>query len=148
LTKKGEREGITFTFSWTDQHGDAQPGTSESSLPSTASLPPRALLAVTRPAWQIGKPKQNPGPDILLLVNGADGFVGTNVVIDADPTYFTFVLRRELGDISGIGGLRFAGRPTEAGTALGVNFTVTYNDMNGDEQTDYVPAKFGYGWGF
>lgn len=148
LTKRGEREGVTFTFSWTDQNGDAQPVAGVDDLPTSATLPARALEPVMQPTWQVGRPKQNPAKDVYMLVNGADGFVGTNVVIDADPAYFTFILKRELGDLTGLGGLRFAGRPTEAGRVLGVTFTISYNDVNGDEHIDYVPVEFGGGWGF
>lgn len=146
LTKRGEREGVTFTFAWTDQLGDAQPRTGVDGLPVSATLPARPLKPIMQPTWQIGRPKQNPAKDVFMLVNGADGFECTNVVIDAEPTYFTFMLKRELGDLAGIGGLRFAGRPTEAGRMLGATFTISYNDVNGDEHTDYLPMEFGRGW--
>ncbi|MGB3374901.1 MAG: hypothetical protein WBA87_07160 [Microbacterium sp.] len=143
LTREGARRGVAFDLSWIDQNGDRQPETSGSNLPSTASLPAKPLQKVVRPTWQIGRPKQSPGPDILVLANGAEGCVAKNVVIEADADYFTFVLKRELGDLEGIGVLRFAGRPTENGSVLGVDFYVTYEDVNGDEHTDHVPAKFG-----
>lgn len=148
LTKRGESEGVTFTFSWTDQHGDAQPVDGGDGLPTSATLPMRVLKPVTQPTWQIGRPKHHPDKDIFVLLNGADGFVGTKVVIDADPIYFTFILKRELGDLTGLGSLRFAGRATEAGAAFGVVFTISYNDVNGAEQTDYLPVGAGMGWGF
>ncbi|WEG10090.1 hypothetical protein PU630_05935 [Microbacterium horticulturae] len=66
------------------------------------------------------------------------------MVIDADPNYFTFIRKKELGDLEGIGVLRFAGRPTDSGAAFGVDFTVTYEDANGDRCSDHVPAKFGF----
>lgn len=145
VTREGERSGVTIELSWTDQYGDSQPATGGPLLPHIASLPPKSPRPVTQPAWQIGRPKGGASPEVLILVNGADGFVGTNVVIEADPDYFTFVLKRELGDLAGIGGLRFAGLPTDAGRALGVDFNVTYYDINGDEHRDHVPVKFDYG---
>jgi hypothetical protein len=148
LTERGEREGVTFTFSWTDQLGDAQPLTGMDDMPDFATLPARIPKQVSQPAWQIGRPKQNPAPDVWLLWNGADGFVGTEVKIDAEPAYFTFTLKRELGDLAGMGGLRFAGRPTQTGKVLGVTFTISYKDANGDDQFDYLPVEFGTGWGF
>jgi hypothetical protein len=148
VTKRGEREGVTFTFSWTDQHGDAQPMAGTDDLPTSASIAARPLKPVIRPTWQIGRPKKNATEDVLMLLNGADGFVGKDVVIDADSAYFTFILNRELKDLTGRGGLLFAGRPTEAGKALGVTFEITYTDANGDEHTDLVPKQFGMGWGF
>ncbi|WP_431867383.1 hypothetical protein, partial [Microbacterium paraoxydans] len=60
---------------------------------------------------------------------------------------FTFVLKRELGDLEGIGGMRFVGRPTEAGRTFGVVFTVTYQDVNDEERTDYVPVEPSMNWG-
>jgi hypothetical protein len=147
VTRRGEREGVKFTFSWTDQNGDAQPMAGVDDLPTSASLAPRALKPVMRPTWQIGRPKQSASEDVLILVNGADGFVGKDVIIDADPTYFTFIRNRELQDLSGRGGLLFAGRPTEAGKVLGVTFEISYTDVNGDEHIDHVPKQFGMGWG-
>ncbi len=146
LTRKGASEGVRFQFSWTDQNGDRQPETSGEGLASEAALPPQRRRPPVRPTWQIGRPKQNPGKDVLVLANGAEGFVGKDVVIDADPSFFTFILKRELGDLAGIGILRFAGRPTEAGRVLGVTFTVTYLDANDEECTDHVPAEFGLGF--
>lgn len=146
-TKRGEREGVTFTVSWTDQNGDAQPTGDRDDLPSTATLPSRALQPVVQPTWQIGLPRQSPGKDVLMLANGAQGFEAKNLVIDADPIYFTFVLKRELGDLEGIGGMRFVGRPTEAGRTFGVVFTVTYQDVNDEERTDYVPVEPSMNWG-
>jgi hypothetical protein len=72
LTREGARRGVAFDLSWIDQNGDRQPETSGSNLPSTASLPAKPLQKVVRPTWQIGRPKQSPGPDILVLANGAE----------------------------------------------------------------------------
>lgn len=143
LTREGIRRGVTFDLSWTDQNGDRQPETGGSDLLSTVSLPAKPLKKVIRPAWQIGIPREKSAPEVLMLVNGADGCVVKNVVIDADPNFFTFVLKRELGDLEGLGALRFAGRPTSMGSLHGVDFAVTYEDVNGDEHTDHVPEKFG-----
>lgn len=148
LTRRGEREGVTFTFSWKDQNGDAQPMAGTDDIPTSASIAARPLKPVIRPTWQIGRPKQNGTEDVLMLVNGADGFVGKDVVIDADSAYFTFILNRELKDLTGRGGLLFAGRPTEGGKALGVTFEISYTDVNGDEHIDLVPKQFSIGWGF
>lgn len=148
VTRKGEREGVTFTFSWKDQHGDTQPPSGFHDMPVTATLPPRTLLPVVEPTWQIGRPKGESDPDIYALVNGEPGFVATNVRIDASPQEFTFMVSKRLGDLSGVGGFKFGGRPEESGRILGVNFYVTYDDVNGDEHTDHVPKRFDRGWGF
>ena len=39
LSERGEREGVTFTFSWTDQLGDAQPHAGMDDMPDSATLP-------------------------------------------------------------------------------------------------------------
>lgn len=43
VTERGEREGVTFRFSWRDQRGDAQPSTETPDLSAMASLPARML---------------------------------------------------------------------------------------------------------
>lgn len=144
LTNRGRREGVTFTVTWIDQNGDEQPKTAGGGLPSTVTLAPKPLKTVVQPTWQVGRPKQNPGKDIYVLANGAEGSITNNVVIDASPHYFTFTLKKELGDLEGIGILRFAGRPTDAGVAFGVDFTVSYEDVNGDPHSDHVPARFDF----
>lgn len=141
-TARGRREGVTFTVTWIDQNGDEQPQTAGGDLPGTVVMPPKPLKPVVQPTWQIGRPKQSPGKDIYVLANGAEGSITNNVVIDADPNYFTFILKRELGDLAGIRVLRFAGRPTDGGAAFGVDTTVTYEDANGDQHSDHAPAKF------
>ena len=143
-TARGRREGVTFTVTWIDQNGDEQPQTAGGDLPGTVVMPPKPLKPVVQPTWQIGRPKQSPSKDIYVLANGAEGSITNNVVIDADPNYFTFILKRELGNLAGIGVLRFAGCPTDGGVAFGVDFTVTYEDANGDQRSDHVPAKFGF----
>lgn len=143
-TLRGRREGVTFDLSWVDQNGDQQPETSGEDLPSTVTLLAEPLNPVIQPTWQIGRPKQSARKDVYALANGSEGSITNNVVTDADPNSFTFILKRELGDLVGAGVLRFAGRPTDAGVALGVDFTVTYEDANSDEHTDHVPAKFGF----
>lgn len=141
LTKEGRQKGVEFRFAWTDQNGDLQPH-ARPDLPSSATLAPLPLQSIVQPTWQIGTPAQSPAKDIWALANGAAGSVTKNVRIDADANLFTFMLKKELGDLEGIGVLRFAGRPTEAGTHLGVDFHVTYEDANGEERTELVPARF------
>lgn len=143
-TDRGRREGVTFTVAWIDQNGDEQPKTAGGDLPGTVALLPKPLKPVIPPTWQIGKPKSTGDKDIYVLANGAPGSVTNNVVIDAGPEYFTFMVKKDLGDLVGPGYLPFAGRPTDGGIAFGVTFWVTYEDANGDRHTDDVLGKFGF----
>ena len=110
-TARGRREGVHFSVRWTDEHGDEQPKTGGEGLPATVELAPEPFKPLVQPTWQIGKPKQNAGRDIYVLVNGAEGSVTNNIVVDANPNYFTFLLKKELGDIVGIGLQRLRGPP-------------------------------------
>jgi hypothetical protein len=130
-------------LSWTDQHGEPHPET-QGDLPSTVKLAAVIPRPGVQPTWQIGKPKSGGGKDVYVLANGAPDSVTNNVVIDAAPAYFTFMVKKELGDLVGPGYLPFAGRPTDGGAAFGVTFWVTYEDANGDEHSDDVLAKFGF----
>lgn len=113
-------------------------------MPGTVELAPEPLKPVVQPTWQIAKPKTGARRDIYLLANGAPESVTNEVVIDADPAFFTFTLKKELGDLIGPGYLPFAGRPTDGGAAFGVSFWVTYQDANDEEHTDDVLAKFDF----
>lgn len=113
-------------------------------MSGTTVLPLKALKPLIQPTWQIGKPKENACREIYVLANGAESSITNNVRIDANPNYFTFILKKELGDLVGIGVLRFAVHPTDGGATFEVDFAVTYQDANCDENTDYVPAKFGF----
>lgn len=143
-TELGRAEGVVFSLRWFDQHGDEQPATSGETRRGEVTMKPK--LRIVRPSWQVGRPKHNPSPNTYAVANGAKGFVGTNISIDAPSEYFTFILTRELGDLTDIGLLRFTGRPSVAGQTLGFNFQISYTDVNGDLQVDDVPADFGIGF--
>ena len=148
LTKDGKREGVTFEVSWIDQNGDPQPATGGDAMPSTVTLAPQPTKRAIQPTWQIERLKHvtyRTDGEVFVLKNGSEGFVASDVLINADHHFFTFMRNRELGEIHGVDSLQFTGQVTEKGRLFGVTFSITYLDVYGDEQTDEVLAQFGGG---
>jgi hypothetical protein len=159
LTKKGATLGVPFQIEWIDQNGDAR-STTEPVLLRPEQMQPaptetreqayrrgrESVLAeqnaaktkrVTRPAWQVGRPKSG-GPLEFLLVNHAIGSVAEEVILEAPSTSFTFMSAREVGDVNGGATAEFRGRPTQDGHYLGVTFGIDWTDEHGDRRADEV----------
>ncbi|MBS3182398.1 hypothetical protein [Leucobacter manosquensis] len=136
-TELGLKEGVTFSVSWVDQNGDPQPESSGSHLPGEVFFQPSH--PIIQPTWQFGK-RPDSARDAFVLVNGAPGFVGRGITVSADPEFFTFTKKKELGDLIGAGKLDFYGRVSDLGATLGFDFTITYVDVNGKKRTEQVPS--------
>ena len=142
-TLRGRREGVTFNLSWVDQNSDEQPKTAGGDLPGTVTLPAEPLKPVVQPTWQVGHVK---GKDHRVLLDHThEQSKVKNVSLECNPAYFTFMGKHEWsGEVFG-NGRPFPGEATEIGHNLGVTFTVTYDDVNDDQQTDVVHLPEGKG---
>lgn len=159
LSESAIENGVTFRVSYSDQNGDHRTeaitlspdqffkGRKES--PEEAYERGRADLQaeidaarekpIRHPRWVISaKPNGKPGEYILL--NADTTSVAQNIAIDAPSSEFMFLSAANWDDLNNeAGGALFLGRLTDGGAHFGVNFTVEWDDINGDRRTSTVP---------
>lgn len=93
---------------------------------------------IKRARWAIVWDREA-GRDVYQIANFAKGSTARHVSIDADSSLFTFLSAADWDDLEGESRVgEFQGVTTSNGDTLGVDFTVTWTDENGDRQEAIV----------